>query len=248
MELIILLVVIAFILSLPKVKGILGEKSVALFLSKLDPKEYRVFHDLYVPTAKGKTTQIEHLIISRYGIFVIETKNYKGWIYGSEKNKYWTQVIYQRKEGFYNPIHQNYGHIKAVQDYLQLEDSAVFHSMIAFSTRSTLKKIEVRDARTIITYIPRISKTILKQQKHILSHFQVNQSVTRLEQLKRLDRNERKEHVQTIKTTLREEKNKVRANICPRCGGSLVNRKGKYGVFKGCSNFPGCRYISKKTS
>ena len=84
MELIILWVVIAFILSLPKVKGILGEKSVALFLSKLDPKKYRVFHDLYIPTAKGKTTQIDHLIISRYGIFVIETKNYKGWIYGSE--------------------------------------------------------------------------------------------------------------------------------------------------------------------
>lgn len=133
--------------------------------------EYRVFHDLYVPTTKGKTTQIDHLIISRYGIFVIETKNYKGWIYGSEKNKYWEKVIYQRKEKFYNPIHQNDGHIKAVQDYLQLEDSAVFHSMIACSMRATLKKIEVRDARTIITYIPRISKMILKQQKHVLSHF-----------------------------------------------------------------------------
>lgn len=136
------------------------------------------------------------------------------------------QVIYQRKEKFYNPIHQNYGHIKAVQDYLQLEDSAVFHSMIACSMRATLKKIEVRDARTIITYIPRISKMILKQQKHVLSHFQVSQYVIKLEQIKRLDRNERKEHVQTIKKTLSDEKKKVRANICPKCGGNLVFLKG----------------------
>ncbi|MCM3443526.1 NERD domain-containing protein [Metabacillus halosaccharovorans] len=248
MELIILLVVIAFILRLPKVKGILGEKSVALFLSKLDPKEYRVFHDLYIPTAKGKTTQIDHLIISRYGIFVIETKNYKGWIFGSEKNKYWTQVIYQRKERFYNPIHQNYGHIKVVQDYLQLEDSDVFHSMIAFSMRATLKKIEVHDTRTIVTYIPRISKMISKHQKQLLSHFQANQFVEKLEQLKRSDRNERKKHVQTVKKTLSEEKKKVRENVCPKCDGNLVNRKGKYDVFKGCSNFPNCRYVTKKTS
>lgn len=70
----------------------------------------------------------------------------------------------------------------------------------------------------------------------------------KLEQIKRVDRNESKEHVQTIKKTLSDEKKKVRANICPKCGGNLVNRKGKYGVFKGCSHFPACRYISKKTS
>ncbi len=244
MEFFIIMIVIAFIFSLPKVKGILGEKSVALFLSKLNPKEYRVFHDLYVPTANGKTTQIDHLIVSRYGIFVVETKNYKGWIYGSEKSKYWTQVIYQRKEKFYNPIFQNYGHLKAIKEYLQIEDATVFYSVIAFSMRATLKKIEIHDPRTTVTYIPRVNKIILMHQKPRLSHFLVNQFVTKLEQLKVPNRTEKREHVQTIKTTLSEEKKKANANICPRCGGSLVDRKGKYGAFKGCSNFPSCRYVS----
>lgn len=56
---------------------------------------------------------IDHVVISKYGVFVIETKNYRGWIIGNEKSEYWTQVIYKRKERLYNPIKQNYGHIKA---------------------------------------------------------------------------------------------------------------------------------------
>lgn len=248
MEFLVLIIGVAFLFSLPKVKGVLGEKSVALFLSKLNSQDYRVFHDIYISSGHGKTAQIDHLVVSRYGIFVIETKNYKGWIYGSETNKYWTQVIYQRKEKFYNPIFQNFGHIKAVQEFLQINDPSVFYSIISFSMRATLKKIEIRDPRTVVTYIPRTSKSILKHQKVILSDFQMNQFIAKLENINGLNRKEKREHVQTIKTNLSEEKKKVSANICPKCGGQLVRRKGKYGIFKGCSHFPRCRYVSKKPS
>ena len=34
--------------------------------------------------------------------------------------------------------------------------------------------------------------------------------------------------------------------VCPECGGELVIRKGKYGEFTACSNYPTCKYIKKE--
>lgn len=65
-----------------------------------------------------KTTQIDHVVIPNYGIFVIETKNYKGWIIGNEFDDYWKQIIYKRKEKLHNPIKQNYGHIMVLKEHL----------------------------------------------------------------------------------------------------------------------------------
>ncbi|MDN5364321.1 MAG: hypothetical protein PWQ91_1383 [Eubacteriales bacterium] len=71
--------VLAVGLFLPKIRGFFGEKSVAFFLSRLDPAKYKVLHNVMLP-AGSKTTQIDHIVVSNYGIFVIETKNYGGWI------------------------------------------------------------------------------------------------------------------------------------------------------------------------
>ena len=113
--------VIALVISMkksfPALKGRYGEKMVMKTLKNLDSKEYTIFHDLYVPTKKG-TSQIDHVVISHKGIFVLETKNYTGWIFGNENSQNWTQVIYKRKEKFYNPIWQNFGHIQALKEYL----------------------------------------------------------------------------------------------------------------------------------
>ena len=102
--------------SFPALKGKYGERMVKKSLEKLDSKEYHIFHDLYIPTKKG-TSQIDHVVVSSKGIFVLETKNYTGWIFGSENSQNWTQVIYKRKEKFYNPIWQNFGHIQALKEY-----------------------------------------------------------------------------------------------------------------------------------
>lgn len=66
--------------------------------------EYLIYHDFYVEKKDGKTAHIDHVVLSKYGIFVIETKNYKGWIFGNETQKNWMQVIYKKKTRFYNPI------------------------------------------------------------------------------------------------------------------------------------------------
>ncbi|WP_139998004.1 nuclease-related domain-containing protein [Paenibacillus paridis] len=109
-----------FILSKsPTFKGFIGEASVRAKLKKLNPKEYILLKDIVLKKADGRTSQVDHIVISKYGLFVIETKNYTGWIVGNEKAEYWTRVIYKRKEKLYNPIRQNYGHMKAIEAVLE---------------------------------------------------------------------------------------------------------------------------------
>ena len=94
-------------------KGRRGEKTVANILSQLPSSEYSVINDITIQNKNG-STQIDHVIISVYGIFVIETKNYSGWIMGGEKSDQWIKNMYGHKYYFYNPIKQNYGHISAL--------------------------------------------------------------------------------------------------------------------------------------
>ena len=109
----------------------------------LDSMEYTVHANITLEL-NDMTTQIDHIIVSRYGIFVVETKNYKGWIYGNPKSKKWTQVLYKQKYSFQNPLHQNYKHIKYLQNILSVpsvlelkEDD--FISVILFAGECKIK-------------------------------------------------------------------------------------------------------------
>lgn len=113
-------------------KGLRGERMVAARLRDLDPSRYRAFHDLYLPRPDGSgLTQVDHLVVSRFGIFVIETKYLDGWIFGSARQKMWTQSLYGRNTQFHNPLHQNYLHVLAVRAFLELPERH-FHSLVFF--------------------------------------------------------------------------------------------------------------------
>jgi hypothetical protein len=86
----------------------------------LDKNVYRIVDNVIVNTRSG-TTQIDHVLVSIYGIFVIETKNIKGWIFGAPNSEKWTQVIYGKKRLFQNPIKQNYRHTKCLSEQLKLD-------------------------------------------------------------------------------------------------------------------------------
>lgn len=119
-------------------KGRIGEAFVNSAINrKLDKNQYHLIKDITMPVLDG-TTQIDHVIVSRYGIFVIETKNMKGWIFGGERQKTWTQQIYKHKNKFQNPLHQNYKHIKALAHMLDLPNNK-FHSVVVFTGDSTFK-------------------------------------------------------------------------------------------------------------
>ena len=109
-------------------KGKVGEKRVASILKKQPDDSYKV-----LLSSNGYSTQIDHIIISIYGIFVIETKFYQGWIYGGKNSEYWTQNIYGNKYQLRNPIHQNQGHIRALKFLLKDYGNIPFISIVAFS-------------------------------------------------------------------------------------------------------------------
>jgi hypothetical protein len=122
---------------LKKVKGLYkgwdGELTVKLMQwFYLDKKIYHIFNNVTLPTFGLGTTQIDHIIISVYGIFVVETKNYNGWIYGKEKETTWTQVFPNKKKRiFQNPIRQNYKHFKTISEILKIPEDK-FHPVIMF--------------------------------------------------------------------------------------------------------------------
>lgn len=132
-----LLFLIAFLKS-PFMKGVFGELLVNLIAKFfLDKHIYKLFKNVTLPTEAG-TTQIDHVIVSRYGVFVIETKNMKGWIFGDPQQKTWTQKIYRHTAKFQNPLHQNYKHTQTLQTALGLEPDKVF-SVVVFVGESTFK-------------------------------------------------------------------------------------------------------------
>ncbi len=236
----------AFLLSHPGVKGKIGEFWIGRYLRDLDQNEYKVFHNLLIERKNGKTSQIDHVIVSPYGIFVIETKNFKGWIFGSEKSQYWTQVIYKRKHKFYNPIHQNYGHIKVIEEVLREKIDVPIISIIAFSQRATLKSIDVQADNVKVIYDKDIVRTIEQYSEIVINKLQFRGIVELLSVNKIEEKGANREHIAQVKQMQQEAAVSVEAGICPKCGGELVVRTGKRGRFTGCSGFPRCRFIVTK--
>ena len=94
--LIFIILCVLFVFFKPQIKGWFGEKAVSSILAMLNKDEYKVINDVMLNTEHG-TSQIDHIVLSLYGIFVIETKNYKGWITGSEFSEQWTKNMYGKK-------------------------------------------------------------------------------------------------------------------------------------------------------
>jgi restriction system protein len=114
----------------PKFKGIMGEWKLSMALRSLDNNQYQIINNVTLPTEDG-TTQIDHIVVSIFGIFVLETKNMQGWIFGSSSQKKWNQQIYKQSFKFQNPIHQNYKHIKTLEAILELKPNQL-HSIVVF--------------------------------------------------------------------------------------------------------------------
>lgn len=132
------LVVAIAVARTPIVKGWIGEALVRLSARmRLKPAAYRPFHNVTLRDERG-TTQIDHIFVSPYGVFVVETKNMKGWIFGTERQATWTQKIYRSSHKFQNPLRQNYRHTEAIRNLLDL-DGDVIHSIVVFAGDSRFK-------------------------------------------------------------------------------------------------------------
>lgn len=130
--------IIAGLIRSPWFKGKFGEFLVNLSARWcLDKSRYHLIKNVTLPTEDG-TTQIDHVLVSEFGVFVVETKNMKGWIFGGPHQRSWTQKIYRSNHKFQNPLHQNYKHVKILQTLLGLGDHQI-HSLVVFVGDSTFK-------------------------------------------------------------------------------------------------------------
>ena len=146
-------------------KGNYGEFITFTYLEELGFYK-RLMTNLYLPKPDGTITEIDLIMISHTGIYVFESKNYSGWIYGDEKNKNWTQTLNGKtKNQFYNPIWQNNGHIKALMKALGMQDD-VFKSIIVFSERCELKNINVTNPNIRVIKRNKLIETIKEDQEH----------------------------------------------------------------------------------
>jgi superfamily II DNA helicase RecQ len=124
--------------------------------------EHRILTNVYLPKGNGETTEVDLIYIHETGIYVLESKNYSGWIFGDEKSKYWMQTLQNgQKEKFYSPIFQNNTHIKYLIKLLQI-DEKIIKSIIVFSERCTIKKMEVTSEKVKVINRYELNRTIEK--------------------------------------------------------------------------------------
>lgn len=267
---------ISMIMKAPWFKGVLGEFVVNLAAKLFLPKDtYHLIKNVTLSTEEGDkagTTQIDHIIVSRFGIFVVETKNMKGWIFGSEKQKTWTQKIFKHSQKFQNPLHQNYKHTKTLERCLGVSSDKIF-SVIVFVGDSTFKTEMPENVRKGHGYI----RYIKSKKEVLLSDDDVLQIVEQI-QAGRLTPSFKthREHVKHVKTIVAEKKSKPAHTIasdsgwekepvssvqkssdlspddlvkeCPKCGAPMIRRQAMKGQnagneFWGCSSFPKCRSV-----
>ena len=230
------LLLVWFIVESAWFKGKIGEWAVKhSFKRHLNPEHYTVLHDLTLPF-NGGTTQIDHVILSPYGLFVIETKNYSGWIYGSVDESIWTQTFHRKKFRFQNPLKQNAKHVRAVTEALGIEPGGVC-SVVIFTGSAKFKTAmpeNVTSRSGGVLYIRRWNTVIFTRE-------QTSKMVETLTD-QRLPPG-----FTTNRSHVRHLKEAAKSPRCPQCQTPLAIRTAKKGPkagssFWGCPNFPKCRF------
>ncbi len=175
----------------PVIKGYMGEKTINSILNR-QLRDCKILKNIIIKNDAG-SSQIDHIVISKFGVFVLETKNYKGWIYGKERDKKWTQNIYGKKVYFQNPLHQNYGHIESLKKIKGLENIN-FISLILFSGEATLKS-NIDN----VTYFSKVGDWINQYKETIYTDDEVDFIYKTILENNLKDRNIKKEHIKNIR-------------------------------------------------
>ena len=182
-------------------KGFWGEYRIFATLEKLQ-KPHHIVTNLYIPRKDGTTTEIDLIYLTCHGIFVIESKNYSGWIFGNEKQKHWTQTFENKQKfRFFNPIWQNAAHISALKEVLPEALSQHLHSLIVFSNQAVLKKVTVTSENIIVIKREQLKVTLHEMNQtmsDILSLMQLAEIFQLLSAFTHPDEQIKQQHIATI--------------------------------------------------
>lgn len=239
----------------PKQKGKRGEAYIHNVLMQLSD-EYTIIDDVILPTEYG-TTQIDHVVVSKYGIIAIETKNYRGEIYGDDNRKEWTQIIitnvnyrrkwwntytYVTKNHFYNPVKQSIGHAMQIKNMMTNYPQVPITHVVVFAGSAVLKGVNSKHA---VIYGYELLDFINQRRTVYMNDDDVSEVLQLFQRRNIRTLVENRTHVKNLKQVAKQAEAKINSGICPKCDGLLIKRNGKYGSFYGCSNYPNCIFTTK---
>ena len=237
--------------SLNEIKGNFGEQ-LAKYYSKV-MTDTLVLHDVLIDGADGRYSQIDLLMIGSKGIYVVEVKMYpEARIYGDGKNSKWCYYLGGKRYEIYSPLKQNQKHIqylkKLLNDFGDVPCFSVLTIICEDFKVSNINEDPEYISTVICSSLPAMSRgleAIAKDKPIVFSEEQKQEIYQYIEAHQHPGKEKRMEHVESIKELKKTQEEMKNQKICPYCKTSLVLRKGQYGEFYGCSNFPKCRYTLK---
>ncbi len=192
--------------------GARGEYLIYRHLRSLQGEKRWLFN-VYLPREDGRTTEVDVILFHESGVYVFESKNYSGWIFGTETEKVWTQSIkhdgYARnkKYHFLNPIMQNQLHIRVLKEHLPMLPEQALHSIVLFGSRCRLKKINLTSGKhTVITRNSLTRKIGSCSCAKRLKHDEIEQMYQLLYPMSQVSDEVRQKHVADINRELKAYK------------------------------------------
>lgn len=145
-------------------RGTRSERRILLKLLKNGVHPKAIFHDVYLKKSNGEYTQVDIVVATPQGLVSIEVKDYSGWLFGNENQRYWTQILNygQEKHRFYNPIMQNLGHIKALREQTHQFSILPIYNVVIFDGDCALKDIKYHADNTYVGYSSDIVRVMRK--------------------------------------------------------------------------------------
>ena len=238
--LLILAVAVFIFIKTPTFKGIIGEFIIKLIIgetSEVPGQEKYVIHDLLLRTDGDNTTQIDHIVINSSGIYVIETKNYKGRIYGDDYQKQWTQVLNYGKVKYpiYSPVRQNYKHVCVIKQFFP--EYVAVNSLVVF-IRGNVEYIK----SNYVCSPWELNRRMNVYSEYTLSPYEMKSIYETLLNNNISDTISRWQHAENIKRKKSDNDYYVNNNICPKCKGNLIKKRGRYGEYLACCHYPDCKF------
>lgn len=238
-------------------KGKIGEYRIYKKLRSYERYGGRFLFNCYLRKPNGKTTEVDVVFLCPSGIFVFESKNYSGWIFGSEEESMWTQKLPKgnggvHKESFYNPIIQNKVHVESMKRIVGR--NVPVYSIVVFSDRCTLKKIKIRSKDVHVIQLRDLVRTVSEirgRKPNALKAEDINVLYNKLYPFSQVSDKVKEQHILNIESRSKNAAKsamETNAMVCPRCGSALVLRTAKKGKnagkqFYGCAAYPKCEYV-----
>lgn len=238
----------------PEEKGEIGEDIIYYDLDRIEGRK-AFLPNCYIPKHSGGTTEIDLIFLHESGIYVIESKNYSGWIFGNEEQEFWTQCLRStgntvQKYQFYSPLWQNEIHIYALMELIQ-DNTVPLYSYVVFGNNCELKDIQLTSGNHHVTYYRYLLQDIsenARQMGRCLSDEKMDELYAVLVKFTEATDEQKTRHIEDIYVRKYPVVQPDGTWTCPRCGGVLVERIAQRGSragnrFWGCSNYPKCKFI-----